>query len=124
MADTALGICTVVHWWPMWKVRDNGIGELVKDLHYAYDGTEAVHVHYDMDVIGGAGPASVDIFGLMGEPLGMTDYEILKISLEIGKRELNGLSILCIPPSPIFYRLIVYTVMYMLAGRVAAKSGA
>lgn len=53
------------HWYPMWKVRQIGIEGLCKEIHYAYEGTDAVYVHYDMDVIGGAGPAPGDILGLL-----------------------------------------------------------
>jgi len=51
--------------------------------------------------------------------MGMTDYEVLKLSLEVGKSGFNALSFICIPPgSPVTYRLIVYVIMYMLAGKV------
>jgi agmatinase len=109
-------------WYPMWKVREIGIERLCKELDFAYEGTKAVYVHYDMDVLGGAGPAPGDLLGTLAEPIGMTDYEVLRLSLEIGKRGFNGLSFICIPPgSPVMYRVIVYVIMYMLAGRALAK---
>lgn len=112
------------HWYPMWKVRQIGIEGLCKDLHYAYDGTNAIYVHYDMDVLGGAGPAPGDLLGTLAEPIGMTDYEVLRLSVEIGKRGFNALSFICIPPgSAVIYRTIVYVIMYMLAGKVLAKTG-
>jgi len=80
------------HWYPMWKLREIGIEGLCKDLHYAHDGTDAVYVHYDMDVVGG------DLVGIAGEPIGMTDYEVLKLSFEVGKSGFNALSFICIPP--------------------------
>jgi agmatinase len=110
------------HWYPMWKVREIGIEGLCKELRHAYDGTNAVYVHYDMDVLGGAGPASGDLLGTLAEPIGMTDYEVLRLSVEIGKRGFNALSFICIPPgSAVIYRTIVYVIMYMLAGKVLAK---
>lgn len=111
------------HFYPMWKVRTElGIEGLCNELHHAYTGTDAVYVHFDMDVIGGAGPAPGDILGELAEPIGMTDYEVLRIAFEIGKRGLSGFSFICIPPgSAVAYRTIVYVVMYLLAGRVVAR---
>lgn len=110
------------HFYPMWKVRTElGIDGLCRELAHAYQGTEAVYVHFDMDVLGGAGPAPGDILGELAEPIGMTDYEVIRIAHEIGKRGLAGLSFICIPPgSAVVYRSIVYVIMYLLAGRVLA----
>ena len=111
-------------WYPMWKVREIGIEGLCREIRHAYDGTDAIYVHYDMDVLGGAGPAPGDLLGTLAEPIGMTDYEVLRLSLEIGKRGFNALSFICIPPgSPVIYRTIVYVIMYMLAGRAMTKKG-
>jgi agmatinase len=94
---------------------------LCRELRHAYDSTDAVYVHVDMDVLGGAGPASGDILGELAEPIGMTDYEVIRLAFEIGKRGLSGLSFICIPPgSAVVYRAIVYVIMYLLAGRVLA----
>jgi agmatinase len=107
------------HFYPMWRIRSElGIEGLCKELDHAYDGTKAVYVHFDMDVIGGAGPAPGDILGELAEPIGMSDYEAIRIAFEIGKRGLDGFSFICIPPgSAVVYRTIVYVIMYMLAGR-------
>jgi agmatinase len=52
----------------------------------------------------------------------MTDYEVIRLAFEIGKRGLAGLSFICIPPgSAVVYRTIVYVIMYLLAGRVTAQ---
>jgi len=106
------------HFYPMWKVRrELGIEGLCKKLDYAYEGTDAIYVHFDMDVLGGAGPAPGDILGDLAEPIGMTDYEVLRLAFEIGKRGLDGFSLICIPPgSAVVYRTIVYVIMFMLAG--------
>jgi agmatinase len=111
------------HFYPMWRVRHElGVEGLCKELEHAYAGTEAVYVHFDMDVLGGAGPAPGDILGELAEPIGMTDYEVIRIAHEIGKRGLAGLSFICIPPgSAVIYRTIVYVIMYMLAGQVLAR---
>ena len=94
-----------------------GIDGLIKELDRAYNGTDSVYAHFDMDVIGGAGPASGDILGEAAEPIGLTEYEVIRIAHEIGKRGLAGLSFICIPPgSPLIYRTIVYVIMYLLAG--------
>jgi len=108
------------HFYPMWKVRTElGIEGLCKELHHAYVDTQAVYVHFDMDVLGGAGPAPGDILGELAEPIGMTDYEVIRIAHEIGKRGLAGMSFICIPPgSAVIYRTIVYVIMYLLAGKV------
>ncbi|MFN0044572.1 MAG: arginase family protein [Alphaproteobacteria bacterium] len=124
----------IVRWWldhgakfyPMWRVRTElGIEGLVKELRHAYEGTKNVYVHFDMDVLGGAGPTSGDILGELAEPIGMTDYEVIRIAHEIGKRGLAGFSFICIPPgSAVIYRTIVYVIMYMLAGIAVSRIGA
>ena len=111
------------HFYPMWKVRTElGIDKLCDELDHAYTGTDAVYVHFDMDVLGGAGPAPGDILGDLAEPIGMTDYEVIRIAYEVGRRGLDAMSFICIPPgSAVIYRTIVYVIMYLLAGRVMAK---
>ena len=111
------------HFYPMWKVRTElGVEGVCRELAHAYEGTDAVYVHFDMDVLGGAGPAPGDILGELAEPIGMTDYEVIRIAHEIGKRGLAGMSFICIPPgSAVVYRTIVYVIMYLLAGRVLGR---
>jgi agmatinase len=105
------------NFYPMWKVRRIGIEALCEGLDAAYDGTDAVYVHFDMDVIGGAGPSPGDILGNLAEPIGMTDYEVIRVAHEVGIRGFDGMSFICIPPgSEVVYRTIVYVIMYMLAG--------
>ena len=53
-----------------------------------------------MDVLDGAGPAPGDILGELGEPMGMTDYEVIRIAHEIGKRGFTSFSFACIPVGP------------------------
>ncbi|MBT4889723.1 MAG: agmatinase [Rhodospirillales bacterium] len=105
---------------PMWRIRRHlGIEGVCEKMQRAYDGTDGVYVHFDMDVIGGAGPVGGDILGELAEPIGMTDYEVLRIANEVGLRGLTGMSFICIPPgSKLVYRLIVYVVMYLMAGLV------
>ncbi len=110
------------HFYPMWKVRRIGVEALCEGLRPAYDGTDAVYAHFDMDVLGGAGPTSGDILGNLAEPLGMTDYEVIRVAHEVGKRGFDGMSFICIPPgSEVIYRTIVYVIMYMLAGKALAS---
>jgi len=110
------------HFYPMWKVRQIGIEALCNDLSFAYDETDAVYVHFDMDILGGAGPAPGDILGALALPIGMTDYEVIRLAHEIGKRGLDGFSFICIPPgSDVIYRTIVYVIIYMLAGLAQVK---
>ena len=111
------------HFYPMWKVRrELGIEGLCEELKHAYDGTEGVYVHFDMDVLGGAGPAPGDILGELAEPIGMTDYEVIRVAHEIGRRGLSGLSFICIPPgSAVVYRLIVYVIAYLMVGLVQGR---
>ena len=106
-----------------WEIRSGlGIEGVVKELDRAYHGTEGLYAHFDMDVIGGAGPAPGDILGEAVEPIGMTDYEVIRIAHEIGKRGLSGMSFICIPPgSAVGYRVIVYVIMYLLAGMAMAR---
>ena len=109
-----------------WEVRTNlGIKGVVRELVHAYEGTDGVYVHFDMDVIGGAGPAPGDILGEAAEPIGLTDYEVIRLAHEIGKRGLSGMSFICIPPgSAVVYRTIVYVIMYLLAGLAMTKTSA
>ncbi len=101
-----------------WDVRRQGIEKVCKGLDHAYNGTESVYAHFDMDVIGGAGPAPGDILGELAEPIGMTDYECIRIAHELGLRGVHGFSFICIPPgSAVMYRVIVYIIMYLLAGK-------
>ena len=108
-----------------WELRTSlGIDGLVAELDHAWNGTKGVYVHFDMDCIGGAGPAPGDILGELAEPMGMTDYETIRIAHEIGRRGLTGMSFICIPPgSAVVYRLIVYIVMYLAAGLALRKLG-
>lgn len=114
------------HFYPMWKIRSGlGIEGLVKELRHAYEGTEAVYCHWDMDILGGAGPAPGDILGDLAEPFGMTDYEVIRLSHEVGKRGIDALSFICIPPgSAVIYRVLVYVIMYLCAGLAMRKIGA
>jgi agmatinase len=109
---------------PMWRVRrELGIEGLCELLGKAYNGTSDVYAHFDMDVLGGAGPTNGDILGELAEPIGMTDYEAIRIAHEVGLRGLSALSFICIPPgSPVIYRTIVYVICYMMAG-VALRKG-
>jgi arginase family enzyme len=108
-----------------WELRTSlGIEGTLRELDRAYEGTEGLYVHFDMDCIGGAGPAPGDILGELAEPIGMTDYEVIRIAHEIGRRGLTGMSFICIPPgSAVVYRVIVYIVMYLAAGLAMRKLG-
>ena len=108
-----------------WELRTSlGIEGLVAELDRAWDGTRGVYVHFDMDCIGGAGPAPGDILGELAEPMGMTDYETIRIAHEIGRRGLTGMSFICIPPgSAVIYRVIVYIIMYLAAGLALRRLG-
>jgi len=108
---------------PMWKIRTEiGIDGVVKLLDKAYDGTDDVYVHFDMDVLGGAGPSPGDLLGELAEPIGMTDYEAIRIAHEIGLRGLTGMSFICIAPgSAVMYRVICFVITYLMAGLVKRR---
>ncbi len=108
---------------PTWRLRTEiGIDGLVRLLDKAYRDTSDVYVHFDMDVLGGAGPASGDLLGDLAEPIGMTDYEVIRVAYEVGLRGLSGMSFICIPPgSAVVYRVIVYVICYLMAGLVKRK---
>jgi agmatinase len=101
-----------------WRLRTElGIEGLIGLLDKAYEGTSDVYVHFDMDVLGGAGPAGGDLLGELAEPIGMTDYEVIRTAYEVGRRGLTGMSFICIPPgSAVMYRVIVYVITYLMAG--------
>lgn len=111
------------HFFPMWRIRqDCGIQGVVDALDGAWQGTDCVYAHFDMDVIGGAGPAPGDILGDLAEPMGMYDHEVLRIAYEIGRRGIAGLSFICIPPgSAVVYRLIVYVIAFLMAGMATGR---
>ncbi len=105
-----------------WDVRRQGIEAVCKGIDHAYNGTKSVYAHFDMDVLGGAGPAPGDILGELAEPIGLSDYECIRIAHELGLRGVQGFSFICIPPgSAVMYRVIVYIVMYLLAGKAIAE---
>lgn len=114
------------NFYPLWRMRrEFGIDGICEELRHAYAGTDSVFVHFDMDVLGGAGPGPGDTLGELAEPMGMTDYEVIRIAHAIGKRGLDGFSFACIPPgSALTYRTIVYVVMYLLAGIAITKKEA
>jgi agmatinase len=103
------------HFYPMWKVRELGIERLCNELRYAYDGTDRVWVHYDFDVLGH------QAHWTLAEPVPMTDYEVLRLSYEIGRRGFNGISFLNIPPDILAYKMVVYTILYFLSGKIMAR---
>ena len=106
-----------------WDVRRQGVEAVCKGLDHAYNGTRAVYAHFDMDVLGGAGPAPGDILGELAEPIGLSDYECIRIAHEVGLRGVQGFSFICIPPgSPVMYRVIVYIIMYLLAGKALREN--
>lgn len=105
-----------------WDVKRLGIEAVCRGLDSAYRDAAAVFAHFDMDAIGGSGPAPGDILGELTEPLGLTEYEVLRIAHEIGLRGLAGLSFIAIPPgSAAIYRLIVSVIAYVLAGRALSR---
>lgn len=100
-----------------WEVRRKGIEHICASLEHAYTGTDGVYAHFDMDVLGGAGPAPGDILGELAEPIGLSDYDVIRVAHELGLRGVDGFSFICIPPgSAVQYRVIVYVIMYLLAG--------
>jgi agmatinase len=106
-----------VHFHSGWDVRTRGIEHVCASLDPAYADTQGVYAHFDMDILGGAGPAPGDILGELAEPIGVSDYEVIRIAHELGLRGVDALSFICIPPgSAVQYRVIVYVIMYMLAG--------
>jgi agmatinase len=61
----------------------------------------------------------------LAEPIGMSDYEVIRIAHEIGLRGLTGMSFICIPPgSAVMYRVIVYVITYLMAGLAMRKQEA
>lgn len=105
-----------------WDVRRRGIEQICADLGPAYDGTQRLYAHFDLDVIGGAGPSPGDVLGDLAEPIGLSDYDVIRIAHEIGLRGVDGFSFICIPPgSAVQYRVVVYTIMYLLAGVISRR---
>lgn len=105
-----------------WSVRRRGIEAICAELDAAYAGTSHLYAHFDMDVLGGAGPSPGDILGELAEPIGLSDYEVIRLAHEIGLRGVDGFSFICIPPgSAVQYRVVVYVIMYLLAGVALAR---
>lgn len=107
-----------------WRLKtDLGIQGAVDLLPKAFTGTDKVYAHFDLDVMGGSGPAPGDLYGDLAEPMGLTDYEVIRLAHECGKLGCDALSFLCIPPgSPVMYRVVVYCVMYFIAGLAMRKN--
>ena len=111
-----------VHFHSAWDVRKQGIERICAALDPAYADTRGVYAHFDMDVVGGAGPAPGDLLGDLAEPIGLSDYEVIRLAHEIGLRGVTAFSFICIPPgSPVQYRVIVYVIAYLLAGVALAR---
>lgn len=108
-----------------WDVRGLGIDEVCRRLDSAYSGTARVYSHFDLDVVGGNGGPPAEILADLAEPLGITDYDLLRVAHEVGSRGVGAASFVCIAPgSALMYRLVVFAVMYLLAGRIAGKTAA
>jgi agmatinase len=121
MLEDATGIRELrnrgVNFHSSWDVRRRGIEEICAALGPAYEGTHRQYAHFDLDVIGGAGPSPGDILGELAEPIGLSDYDVIRLAHEIGTRGVDGFSFICIPPgSAVQYRVVVYVIMYLLAG--------
>lgn len=106
-----------------WKLKGElGINGAVNLLPNAFKDTEAVFAHLDLDVLGGSGPMHGDLLGELAEPMGLTDYDVIRIAYEIGKLGTNALSFASIVPnSPIMLRMVVYSIIYFIAGHIEGK---
>ena len=50
---------------------------------------------------------------------------MIRVAHEIGRRGLDGLSFICIPPgSAAVYRLIVYIIVYLMVGLIQGRKTA
>jgi agmatinase len=111
------------NFYPMYELKDVGVQHICDELRHAYDNTESTYLHFDMDVMGGGGSAPGDLLGGLAEPMGMSEYEVLKLSEEIGKRGFDAASFICLMPgSQVMYRTFVYVLMYLLAGKVLGNN--
>ena len=55
----------------------------------------------------------------------MSDFEVIRVAHEIGRRGLAGMSFICIPPgSAVVYRLIIYIIAYLMVGLVQGRQAA
>ena len=66
----------------MSRISQRGLAELDR----AYDGTDGMYAHFDMDVMGGAGPAPGDILGAYVAQGPVTEKEGLE---EVGGVEVD-----------------------------------
>lgn len=105
-----------IHHYSMWKVKQMGIEKLCKELKYAYEETECVYLHFDVDILGG------EKSSWLCRPMGMSDYEALRLMFEIGKMGVAGISFVAIPPESFsVHRLVVYAIRMLLAGKALSK---
>jgi agmatinase len=106
-----------------WRLRTElGIQGTVELLPKAFQQTSAVFAHLDLDVMGGAGASSGDVLGDLAEPIGLTDYEVIRIAHEIGKLGTSALTFASIfPTSPAMLRVAVYSIIYFIAGHALTK---
>ena len=82
-----------------WELRTSlGIEGLVGELDHRVERhrRRVCSLRHGLHRRCGARPG--DILGELAEPMGMTDYETIRIAHEIGRRGLTGMSFICIPP--------------------------
>lgn len=98
-------------------IREKGIERILDDVLHHISGNRIL-LAIDFDVLDlSAGPG-------LDEPAGISTWELLKISHEIGKSNFGGLCVEWIP-SPVtpLYWIVTWAILYALAGMATRKIG-
>jgi agmatinase len=96
-------------------IRERGLEEILKEILSRLS-AKKILLAIDFDVLDlGAGPG-------LDEPAGISTWELLKISYEIGKGGLGGFCVEWIPSSntPLYW-IVTWTILYALAGVAKRK---
>ncbi|OGO68544.1 MAG: hypothetical protein A2Z37_05310 [Chloroflexi bacterium RBG_19FT_COMBO_62_14] len=96
----------------MGEIRKRGIEAVTNEsLHTLYEGTEDVYLTVDYDVMDLSCAPGLD------EPYGLSVPELLHLMHEVGKRGVRAFGIGWIPaPEPGLFAIVIYSVLYLLAG--------
>jgi agmatinase len=99
------------------EVHERGIKAICQEaLEKTFNGIEKSWFHFDMDVLDiGAVPEWGD------EPLGLSARECIHVVEQAARRGLDGLSFVFVAPKPGPCSVVIYAIVYYMAGLVQRK---
>ncbi|MGC9358561.1 MAG: arginase family protein, partial [Anaerolineae bacterium] len=104
----------------MRELRQRPLDEIVAEaLDFVHDGTDKVVLTVDYDVLDLSCSPGLD------EPYGLYVPELLQLMYEAGKRGVDAMAIGWIPaPEPGLFAIVIYSILYLLAGEVERRGEA